>query len=265
MTMEANVLCRLSLIDYGVTPSSSKIEARREGQGFAAFHWNEDFVPEWEVIGKSTAPYSAQEFAKMIMSSGASVDGDAAEQVRVEGETGLRAEMLSRAWARYDTSDVSATELLADQSGASIDVIDGLAGPRLSDVQLGLLSEIGDLTSGGAERDFIKLFSTHQPERRTPSLLQLWAKLERMKRACAEKQARERCERLMPFRPMIQAAAEQLSDQHHRGGPSRRTMLIGYVERYVLENGRMPEGVVEVRVMGVSLSFDFGSLPKLSD
>src|SRR5262249_40034863 len=63
-------------------------------------------------------------------------------------------------------------------------------------------------------------------------------------------QLAERQASLAPFRHEIEAIAGLSSDEPIRGGgttwPSHRSALRSYLEQYVLEHGRMPEGKINV-------------------
>ena len=84
---ESNVMCTISLEDYGVTPTSTDVWAVQSGGGgHEIFICNPDFIPEPEQIFQSDEPYTWQSFANVLSTMENGFTGeDALGRITVNG------------------------------------------------------------------------------------------------------------------------------------------------------------------------------------
>src|SRR5262249_42187385 len=169
---------------------------------------------------------------------------------------GLRAHLLRRAFA-LDWGDV---RWLQAQSDASFDFLDATLGelPRLNWENplfstLCFASELED-----DEPDILALLHRYGLPASAGGLNALEDVLKRDADEVRQKRRAERQALIAPFKSEIELITSKLSDRERPRAPSLRRMIQVFLEQYVIEHGRMPQGEVDVEVKS-SREFHFSA------
>lgn len=115
------IIVKVSLWNFGITPGSEWAEVRQTDDGYELYVWNEQLSPDPILRGQFNSDYNWRDFAKQLTSiygdDGHNVETGAAPLVDVEGEIGLRAEILRHAFACGESGMPDFVELLASNLG----------------------------------------------------------------------------------------------------------------------------------------------------
>jgi hypothetical protein len=262
----AEVITRLSLRDYGVTPGSEWVEARALHRGFSVVVWDSDFSRRPRRRYVSAKSYSWRAFARSLSNLSTSdwinPDPAAASSVVVEGTGGLVAEILRYAYASGDGGTPEFVRLLIQQRDDCLSRLENAIGERISDELQAQLSQIAsDLDELALEPDLcaIARLATEDGGLDVNSIA---AYLSTEVEAKHHEDARWRERQISPFRARIEAFVSKFDDRSLRGGgmlfPSARRRVRRFLEDYAIANGRLPDGPTRVNSESRSYLWDLG-------
>ena len=259
MTSAGPVLCRLELDAFGTPPRRLWLEARERPQDFSVWFWDEHLYPDGTELAASNSAYDARTFAGIILDAQLAValhddletfdnvPDSAWCAVKVTGERGLKAALLGLAL----TTGRQYTRWFMQQSDISFEALHTLLGELDDDWRVlfaGLCSHAHEL-----ELDLdgmLGLLPRYDLPPNATGLRELLIVLDReSKRRWAAREA-ERQALIAPFRHEIDAIAAKFENRPVHGGGTgwgthRASMKI-FLEDYVVEHGRMPQGKVLV-------------------
>lgn len=259
----SSVICRIEANGWGYRPPrDSFVEARAEPEGFSVWFADALLKPDATQIARRDSPYDARELAGIIVDHRLATQdtlrwpvmateglwvNQTWRKVTVTGERGLKAHMLAVAFL----TDPAFLPWLQQQSDASLALLEALVGETIEGDWQSLLGRI----RWSAERrkldgDALSLLRRYDLPASAANLRSLPEWLDNDGDPQGLAQLAERQARLAPFRHEIETIAGLSSDQPIRGGgttwPSHRSALRAYLEQYVLEHGRLPEGEINV-------------------
>lgn len=253
-------VCRLSLESYGLTQTSSWVEARETQSGFKVYLWAELIYDEPICLGTSDASYDWRLFARFLADTDeGKTDEDAVSDVRVEGENGVRADILKLAWSSSESYWI---EFLVQQSDTSLEFLDKHL--DLLNEDNDVLKDIADISIAlNLECDLIGLFNRFALQISPVAVSSLQTSLARFEEDQKNQQERVRKEILGPFESDISLWAAKFSDDKKRIGagmgglrPTERTIVRKWLEQFVLEHRSFPQGeyVVSMPFLGGTIS-----------
>ena len=252
------VLCRLELDAFGTPPRRLWLEARERPQGFSVWFWDEHLYPDGTELAASNSAYDARTFAGIILDAALAaalhddpkifVNDSVWCAVKVTGEHGVKAVLLSLAL----TTGRRNIGWFMQQSDISFEALHTLVGEVDDDwweLCMGLWSHAHDL-----KLDLDGMMSLLQRYDLPPSatgLRELYKMLDReSERRRNARQAEEQA-LIAPFRHEIEAIAAKFEDRPVHGGGTgwgtHRASIQTFLEDYVVEHGRMPQGKVLVK------------------
>lgn len=257
MTSAEPVLCRLELDPFGTPPRRLWLEARQRQQGFSVWFWDEHLYPDGTELAASDSAYDARAFAGIILDArlAAALHDDpevdapsnAWRAVKVTGERGLKAALLGLAL----TTGRRSTGWFMQQSDISFEALHTLVGELDDDwweLCMGLWSFAHHLK---LDLDAMSLLRRYDLPPSATGLRDLYIVLDREReRRWSESQA-ERQALIAPFRHDIEAIAAKFEDRPVHGGGTgwgtHRASIRTFLEDYIVEHGRMPQGKVLVK------------------
>lgn len=251
------VISRLSLGEYGVNPSSTWLEARLLSKGFSVLLWDEIYATRPRRVGVTSKRYSWKTFAELLMKlKEGFVDSDAHEHIKVQSESGLRADCLRIAWAYNGGDDAWVLPLLLAQSESSIDFLESqfnlFPDGRLSRIAREIFEALDGYDGG---KDVIDLLNDYGFKHEKSSVNKLVELLEIKASEKEEKEQKKRLDSINSFKTEIDEIVKNFSDEKQRVGagiggskPSERQRVRRWLEEYVVKNGSVPEGKHDVSV-----------------
>lgn len=261
-------ITRLALENYGMSCGSEWVEARALRRGFSVVVWDSHFYRRPRRRDYCSTSYSWRAFATCLLHLSdferINPDPDAAVFVEVEGETGLVAEILRYAYASGDGGIPEFVELLIAQRDECLLRLDDATCSKLSDEILRLLGEItSNIQILKMDLDLCAL--NHAATGGSSlDLRSIAGYLDGLAEAKRLDEARLREGLIAPFRTTIDALAEKFEDRRLRGGgmvlPSKRDRIRQFLESYIVANGALPSGPVNVKTEDSSYSWDLGSI-----
>jgi hypothetical protein len=254
---DGSLLCRLELDAFDEPPRSAKLEAHRRLVGFSVWFWDDSLCPDGEEVARPLLAYNARRLIRIVLDVGRRVQGDPPipidpRRVRVTGERGFKADVLSYAW-----TSAGAVDWIPTQSDASFEFLHQVV-ETLNEEQRRLLGEIvGSAVELGFRPDILDLLERFHLPASAAGVQKLYEALELdypWLRQRKERQTRRQA-RIAPFRQEIKAIAAKFSIRPVRAGgianlPSSREYMTWFLEDYVVEHGRMPQGEVYVAYDG---------------
>lgn len=229
--------------------------------------WDSDYFKRPRRRYISSRSYSWRAFALCLsnLSTADRINPDpaAASQVEVEGESGLVAEILRRAYASGDGETPEFLHLLIQHRDDCLLDLEEAVGDRLSDELQAQLADIAsDLDELGLEPDLcaVARVATGGNELDLRSIAEYLSTKVDAKRY---EDARQRDRLLAPFKTSIDTFVEKFDDRPLRGGGmvrSPRSRVRSFLEDYVIANGCLPTGPVRVKSESRSFSLDLGTI-----
>tara|TARA_R110000868_G_scaffold405577_1_gene685097 strand:+ start:20299 stop:21507 length:1209 start_codon:yes stop_codon:yes gene_type:complete len=259
----SETITKVSLLNYGITPCSEWVEARKAGLGFEVWHWHEYALRDPAIRFQIDTPYSWRQLAALLPDifgeDGFNVEPEAARLVEVEGEDGLAAETLRYAFASGESLLPDFAKLIIDQTDETIALLEGQLGGHLDDDAIEALNEIYCyIHEQNLPTDLEELCRTFN-RLEGIDIFDLKEQLERSTVESDRRAREERLRRLAPYTDIIEKMTEPDADIRAVGGPSRRQRMRNFIETFVLENDDLPAGRMRVRSEpGTSYAFDFG-------
>ena len=248
--MKKEALASLSLIDYGLTPCSSVVEARQLKNGFSVvLDADRELLPRPIRIGATKKDYSWRIFGEILcrIQEGFIVP-EHYSSVEIYGESGIRAEILVLCWS-YPEGDSSLIDWLLGQSEKSLDYIADNVGSILDKSAQEFLAELADVSSAlYRETDLIDLLPLHY------NLQAFYTSLLNLQERHSQRAKELRDKKLAPFREAIEVLMDAWAEQHpFRGGmnaqigySARRGSIRRYIENWAIKYSEIPKGVHEL-------------------
>jgi hypothetical protein len=256
VTSAEPVLCRLELDAFGTPPRRLWLEARERPQGFSVWFWDEHLYPDGTELAASDSAYNARTFAGIILDARLAaalhddpevvVPSNAWRAVKVTGERGLKAAVLSLALTtgRWDTP------WFMQQSDISFEALHTLIDELDDDWWMLCRCVCGLANALKLDSDAMSVLRRYDLPPSATGLRELYKVLDRESERQRNARQAEGEALIAPFRLDIEAIAAKFEDRPVHGGGSgwgtHRSSMRRFLEDYVVEHGRMPQGKVLV-------------------
>ncbi|MCP4212152.1 MAG: hypothetical protein GY764_11825 [Halieaceae bacterium] len=241
--------CHLTLDNgYGI----SWVEARISAVGYHVYSGCDtepELMPGAICVGATKDDYSWSKFARSLLTiSDGWIDRDDCGRAEVEGESGVRADILRIAWSQ----DQKTTIWLLAQTDEGLDILEAQF-PRLADKEnRAFLDTFLDAVEElNAEPQVERLHMAFRPAAGTTDLRAILAEMEKRIYWINNAREKERTEKLAPFLAKIEQIAIQFDDTPSRGGgitaPSKRQRVTRWLRLYAGRHGELPRGNMKYR------------------
>jgi hypothetical protein len=244
----------LSLKDYGLVPCSDRITVCHLPEGFSVLLTSDQLDNEMEV-GSTNETYSWRKFASILSRiTDGSITADSYTLIKVDGEDGIRADILVLSWGCEGVVD-----WLIDQSDSSLNYLQEQLGSLLDEKNLEVVKETSELfIEVYGRNDLLSVFTKSTSLNFIIESLQdqhisgLLSELERKKNI------------IKPYLSKILNVIECHGDDYQAKAnvfkhPSKTDILRLWMENYIESNDRFPEGEHSVVISGKWLkTYDLG-------
>lgn len=273
--MNTKYLCRLSISDYGLSPSDFWIEARQLSKGFSVCHFIPDSMSRPKRLFSTKRAFSVHQFASYLREQPAIYfdDLETWADVYVDGALGLDVAILKLALlGDYTISDsLTLSKWLSRQNQSSREFIEAHIplGTPSDVVWLSEILEHAELVMPGVQ--ITDLLDRYQLPYEGTSLTALNDLViedsEEIQAKHAESIQADIAARLLPFKDEIEQIANHFDDLTSRVGagisgvkPSKRTFITRWLNDFVVKHHRLPEGAHHVECPFLSGKISLGTI-----
>jgi hypothetical protein len=234
---------KLILTAEGDTATTRWLEARSLKRGFSVIQGGDKALfPRDKRIAVSNNDYSWRDFAKLLCGIREGwINESVAHRVEVEGEEGIRANILCLCWT-YPVGKKRMIDWLLAQSEDTLNFLAHRLGNILHTDVLAFLAGFSELaTQTHGHKDVRYVFMEEF------SLKDLYQTLEKRLDAKAEADRQRRESILASFRNIIEDMVIKFSQAEHTSGddsliPSRSQVLRAWLTDYVIQHNILPTG-----------------------